>query len=195
MKKTARSDSLSSRKMYVRTLQHGIKLESQISPCVFMYAGYPLQIEVTLKAQDGSPGGTAYAADDSLNAQTATEADIVLLLETVRVAPCKQCRSPAFDPLSVKTNRDGLCESCFHSKLEAEWAQEEEAELRRIAARDQQMKASGMKYRVTAWIHPDDGDDYQIDWYCPNKPTSADVKRRLRKLGSVILDDWQLISL
>jgi hypothetical protein len=195
MTKAANASAIKMRKTYVRKLATGIQLEAEVSPCVFMYPGYPLQVQVTLKLKSGDSAGSAIVVDHTLNAKTATQADVKRLLASVRVAPCTRCTTPAFDPSTVETNRNGLCETCFMSVLDAKWAKEQEAELRRIAKRDSRMKAKGMKCRVAAWIHPDDGDDYQVDWYCPKKPTSADVQRRLRKLGSVILDDWQLVSL
>jgi hypothetical protein len=194
MTQTANTLAIKPGKTYVRKLANGIQLEAEVSPCVFMYPGYPLQVGVTLKLNSGS-AGWAKVVDRTLNAKTATEADVSRLFASVRTASCNRCSAPAFDPTTVETNRNGLCETCFISDLEVELAKEQEAELRQIAQRDNQMKAKGMKYRVAAWIHSDDGDDCQFDWYCSNKPTSANVKRRLRELGSVILDDWQLITL
>ena len=46
------------------------------------------------------------------------------------------------------------------------------ADLRREqlerADKDGRMKQNGMRVRLTAWVHPDHGDDYQVDWYFPN---------------------------
>jgi len=57
------------------------------------------------------------------------------------------------------------------------------------------MKAKGMRCRVTAWIHPADGDDDQVDWYFPVPPTTKQIRAFLRKEGSEILDDFEIIRL
>ena len=114
------------------------------------------------------------------------------LLETVRVAPCSRA-GPSIRPIQVETNRGGLCETCFDSDLRLELAHRRRSRASAHRRTRQQMKANGMKYRVSAWIHPDDGDDYEIDWYVSSKPTTAEIRRRLSHEGSAVLNDWQLI--
>jgi hypothetical protein len=79
--------------------------------------------------------------------------------------------------------------------LEAEIAKETEAESQRIANRDRRMKASGRKFRLTAWIHPEAGDDYQADWYFTARPAPARIRALLRNEGSIVLDDFEIITL
>jgi hypothetical protein len=197
MTKTAKpGDAIRRGKTYVHDLGSGIRLEGEVSPCVFMYPGYPLQVTVALRREGEVISGTAFAVDRSLTAETATEADVSRLLSAIRTTQCSRCSAPALDPTTVETNRGGLCESCFVRNLQAEVAEAVEAEQRQLAARDRRMKRKGMKVRVSAWVHPAaGGDDYQADWYFAVRPTPAQVQALLRQEGSSILDDFQIIVL
>src|SRR5262245_7385133 len=143
---------------YVRDLHDGVRLEGRVSPCVFMNPGYPLPVQVALQ-HDGKSLGVAYAVNRAKEADTYTDADVEALLADICISPCLRCASPAFDPETIQTNRSGLCESCFLADLEAELAEAEEAERRETAARDDEMKKAGMKFRVSAWVHSEAGDD------------------------------------
>src|SRR4051794_26754099 len=90
------SRSITPRKTYVRELPDRCILEAEVSPCVFMYSGYPLQLTVTLRLADGSSGGIVYPSNPELIAGTATAANIRTLLETVGTIPCSRCSTPAF---------------------------------------------------------------------------------------------------
>jgi len=182
-------------KVYIRNLPDGSRLEGEVSPCVFMYPGYPLQLEARLFGKAGEVLGNAHTSHRKLNAKTATESDVAKLFAAVQTKPCSRCGTPAFDPKTVETNRGGLCEGCFMGDLEAECAIEEEAGLREIAQRDQGMKTKGMKFRVTAWIHSDEGDDDQVDWYFPARPTAKQIRALLRNEGSAIWDDFEIIAI
>jgi hypothetical protein len=191
-----KSGSIRPGKTYARPLDGGLRLDGEVSPCVFMYPGYPLQIQVTLRRKDGESLGIAYAVDRSNTAGTATEADVARLLEPVWIVPCHRCAAPAFDPATIDTNRAGLCESCFLRDLEAEFAAAQEAERRELAERDRRRKAEGMAYRVSAWVHPEaGGDDYPVDWYFAAAPTDEQVRILLREAGSAVLGDYQIIAL
>jgi len=109
---------------------NGIELTSAVSPCVWMYPDYPLQISVQFKG-----GGVAYLKNPHKTWSTTTEQDVIDLASTVKLQPCSRCSKPAYDPATVETNRGGLCESCFISDLDAKFQklvkQEEEAVRRR----------------------------------------------------------------
>ncbi|HVX16316.1 MAG TPA: hypothetical protein VHC22_34335 [Pirellulales bacterium] len=184
------------RTTYVRRLDNGLTLEASVSPCVFMYHAYPLQIGVRLCRDSGECLGEAHAADCTKDASTYTDADVERLLAAVRISPCPKCSAPAFDPATVETNRGGLCERCFLAAIEAEWADEDKAMKQAIASRDRRMKARGMAVRVTGWVHSDaDGDDYMVNWYLPAAPTANQVRALLRKEGSAVTDDYQVVEL
>jgi len=188
--------STAKRKTYVRDMGDGIRLEAEVSPCVFMYAGYPLQIQVTLHRHAGECLGDALAVDRTKTASTYKRTDVERLLRAVRIAPCPRCSSPAFDPATVETNRTGLCEVCFMGDLKSKYAANEEAEQRKIAARDRRMKRKGMVVRISGWVHPQGGgDDYQVDWYLNAAPTPDQVRKLLSEQGSSVLDDYQIIEL
>lgn len=196
MTKTANYGAIRRDNIYVHDLRDGIRLEGEVSPCVFMYPGYPLQVTVTLRRLSGESLGVAYAVDRALTVETATDADVSCLLSAIQSTSCSRCSAPAFDPATVETTRGGLCESCFVGELHAELAKFAETEKRRLANRDRRMKAKGMTVRVSAWIHPDaGGDDYQTDWYFAARPTQAHIRQLLRDEGSSIGDDFQIITL
>lgn len=115
--------------------------------------------------------------------------------DSVQIQPCNRCSAPAFDPQSVETNRGGLCEPCFLTDLRAELAKCEAAEQQAIAAQDDRMKRLGMLVRISAWIHPDDGDDHPLDVYLPYRPTAAQVRTLLREAESIVSDDFEVIDL
>jgi hypothetical protein len=191
-----KSGSIRPGKTYARQLDGGYMLEGEVSPCVFMYPGYPLQIRVTLRRKDGESLGDAYAVDRSRTASTATEADVARLLATIRIIPCRRCAASAFNPATIDTNRAGLCESCFLRDLEAKFARAQEAERHELAERDRRKKGEGMAYRVSAWVHPEaGGDDYLVDWYFAAAPTDVQVRILLREAGSAVLGDYRVIAL
>lgn len=182
-------------KTYVRNLADGVRLKGRVSPCVFMNPGYPLQLQVTLE-HGGRSLGVAYAVDRTKGADTYADADIEALLTGIRILPCNRCAAPAFDPESIDTNRAGLCESCFLEDLESAFARAAEAEQQELADRDRRMKQEGMKVRVSAWVHPEEGgDDYPLDWYLETQPTPEQVREMLRDQHSGLLDDFQIITL
>ena len=151
---------------------------------------------MTLRRLSGESLGVAYAVDRALTVETAADADVSRLLSAIQCMSCGRCSAPAFDPATVETTRGGLCESCFVGDLDAELAKFAVAENLRLANRDRRMKAKGMTVRVSAWIHPAErGDDYQADWYFATRPTPAGIRKLLRKEGSIIPADFQIIDL
>ena len=181
---------------YTRQIPGGICVNAEVSPCVFMYEGYPLQLTITLSKDSQGDLGTAYAVDRGKAARNFTEADVKRLADQVEIKQCDRCPSLAFDPASIETNRSGLCEACFLAELETEWRAAEAEGHARIAANDRNMKDTGMAFRVTAWVHPlDGGDDYQVDWYFPSRPAKSQIQRLLRKKGSDVTHDFQILAL
>jgi hypothetical protein len=199
MRKSTRpqkSPPIRPRKTYMRRLDGGIMLEGEVSPCVFMYPGYPLQLRVTLRRQRGESLGDAYAVDRSKTAATATEADAARLLEPVRIVSCRRCAAPAFDPDTIETNRAMLCESCFLSDLEAEFAKAQEAERQELAEHDRRRKHEGMMFRVSAWVHPEQGgDDDLVHYYFAAAPTDEQIRALLGEAGSALIGDYRVIPL
>jgi hypothetical protein len=108
--------------IYVRELSEGLSLKAEVSLCVFMFPGYPLQIKVTLNLRDGTSGGDAYALNRNRSAMNGAGADVTNLLNAVAIRPCSRCSAPAFDAATIETNRGGLCESCFLHDLNRKYA-------------------------------------------------------------------------
>lgn len=175
-----------------------VTLMAEVSPCVWMYQGYPFQIKVDMgDKQHPRSGGDIIIQDRALNNDTYTEADIQRLLDTVKIQPCKNsgCNNPAFHP-DHESNRAGECEHCFMAKLNAEFAAEQKKENAKIARRDKRMKQKGMVARVEAWIHPKQGgDDYMVDIYYATQPSTAEIETQLKRKGSSILNDYRIITL
>lgn len=164
---------------------------SSISPCCWMYPGHGLQIRVTLLN-----GGSAYIHDVEKPFDHSSEADVDRLLKQVRVIPCSRCGDHAFDPASVISNRNGLCEKCFLSDLDAEFAEAKAKEQAEITALNAKMLAEGYTHRVDAWIHPvAGGDDRQVSLYYIGKPSDRTVRRRLQMEGSSVLEDYVILPL
>jgi len=195
MTKTGNSRIVLWGKPYGGELKNGASLAAEVSPCVFTYPGYPLQVQIILTGKAGENLGKAFIVNRRLTVKTATEAAVRDLLAKVRTKSCGRCGTLAFDPTTVDTNRNGLCEGCFLGDLEAEWAKEAEAECRKTARHRQAMKAKGMSFHAIAWVHPNDGDDYQVDWFFLARPTAPQIRGLLREEGPTILDDFEIIAL
>jgi len=165
---------------------NGIELTAAVSPCVWMYPNYPLQISVKIKG-----GGIAYLKNPRKTWDTTTEQDVIDLASTVKLQSCSRCGSPAYDPTTVETNREGLCERCFMSDLELAFqrlVKKDEASVRR---RDRSMRKKGYTHRVTGWVHPATGSDVQMDWYFRGLPSKQQIEEVLGKAGSASLTDYQ----
>lgn len=169
--------------------KNGVEIKAQLPLYLFMYPNSVLAIDAVLG------GGNARVASE-IPMEKAEEADVLALLEKVEVCPCKKCGAPAFDPASVSTNRDGMCEKCFIEKLNAEFEVERKKEEKKIARQDKKMREKGFTHKVSAWIHPSGGgDDYQMDIYWKGEPSAAEINAELKKSKSRVLDDYRIVSL
>jgi hypothetical protein len=79
--------------------------------------------------------------------------------------------------------------------LKAKIAKEAESQSQQRTNRDRRMIARGHKFRLTAWIHPKAGDDYRADWYFTARPTARRIRAILRREGSIVLDEFKIITL
>jgi hypothetical protein len=175
-----------------------VVLTGEVSPCVWMYKGYPFQIQVCMgEKKESRSGGNIILQDKTLNNDTYTEMDIVRLLASVKIQECKNpdCNNNAFHP-DHSSNRQGECEQCFMTKLNAEFAAEQKKEDAKIARHDKQMKRKGMVARVEAWVHPEEGgDDYMVDIYYSSHPAPAEIETALRDKGFHVLNDYRVVTL
>lgn len=168
----------------------GAILTAEVSPCSWMYPMYGFQISVTMS----DSGGKAYVHEKELAFADATVGDMRRLLETIGVISCVKCGKPAFDPNTLKTNREKKCERCFMGALNAELEKEREKEVRRMAENDAKYKKQGYTHRVDAWLHRNDGDDVAVSYYMKD-PTDAQIRAKLRKARSAVLDDYKIVQL
>lgn len=178
----------------------GITLAVEVSPCCWMYPGYPMQVKYL--STDGRSWG--YVADQQWAENTATREDVQQMLERhLSPEPCDKCRHTHLFNDTDKTGKEGkasgarlhTCEVCFLAKLDAEMDQIMAAERDEVAENDRKMKRQGCTHRVTAWVHPNQGDDRQVYLYMKGEPTAAQIQAELRKLRSVVLDDYTIHKL
>lgn len=185
-----------------RTFTHvvdGRELTATVSPASWMYAGYGLQLRVTLPdAGGGALGGDAYLHDKSVDGSQPTEEQVMGLFRRVALCKCSQpgCERVAFDPAKMSTNRGGQCEECFMTKLRAQFDAAAAKEAKKEAALDAKMKAKGFTHKVVAWVHPKaGGDDYKLIIHSVGKLTDAAIKKELRKEGSNVETDYTIVEL
>ena len=168
-----------------------VKLSIQLDPCTWMYPGYGLQASISMEG-----GGKATVSNKAVLFADATRADLQSMFERVGVVTCKDCGKPAFDVVTVETNRKGLCEECFMTALEADFQKAMAGEAKRMGRMDQKHKANGYSHRVDAWIHPaGGGDDYSVAIYSKGQPSDELIQKTLKRKGSAVLDDYKVAML
>lgn len=164
------------------------RLNAAISPCSWMYPHYGLQVAITL-----NDDCTVFVRDKNVPFADAQEDHVVRMTDSVQVIACPRCRAPAFDPSSVDTNRDGLCEACFMSDLNEQFAAAKRLEAATEKAMDARWMADGYRYKVVAWVHPlKGGDDYAIVRYFKRRPRASVIASHLRRIGSAVTDDYEI---
>lgn len=156
----------------------GARLSATVSPCVWLYDS-TLQISVTLVG-----GGTTIVSDTNVRLPDITEADVVRLLDTVRLKKCtaRGCHNPAFDPAFSSRHRDGKCEQCFLTRLGTELEKLQEAEKKNLAKMDRFYMARGFTHRADTWIHADGGDQQLSVWLL--NPTDRAIRDELVRAGA-----------
>lgn len=167
-----------------------VPYKAEVSPCSWMYSGYGLQLRVEIEG-----GGWATVNDKSIQFEDADEDQAKGLIGKLKLCPCKKCSSPAFDPSTCSTNREGVCERCFLKQLQADCEAAQAKEEKKLKRKDARLKLQGFTHRIDAWIHPaSGGDDYQVSIWMVN-PTEKDIHKELRKAGSCEVNDFKMIEL
>lgn len=175
---------------------HGHVLTVEVSPCCWMYQYYPFQVSYT--AKDGRSHGVV--ADRQWKEATATSADVQTMLERhLHAELCEKCATPHLrndtDAPKCDGSRLRFCEVCFLAKIKAEYEEEQKKEDAKIARRDKRKKAQGFTHKVLAVVHPAGGDDRVYDIYTKGRPSDAQMRDELRRLGSVVLDSYTITEL
>ena len=172
----------------------GTEVSSWLPPYLWMYPNPSAKLAIDAHI-DGGKGGSARLTSDKLFTE-ATIDDVRDLLAKTKLVPCSKCGKPAFDPAVMDTNREGMCEHCFIEKLDAQFKKEAAKEAKRKAAKDKRMYAKGYRFRIEAWIHPEEGgDDYTLEIYSLRELTDAEIQKELKKEGSCRLDDYSITKL
>jgi hypothetical protein len=167
----------------------GHTLDVSVSPCCWMYPGYPLQVQYT--SDDGRSRG--YVRGTGYSEKTATREQVQKMLDAhLTPSPCEVCRHEHLYNDDVKGH---VCEPCFTAKLNAKFDQERAEERDEVRRRDARMKKKGFTHRVTAWVHPNRGDDRQIDIYTKGTLTKTEIRAELKKMGSRVLNDYTVFVL
>lgn len=164
-----------------------------VHPCTWMYEYYGFQIGV--KSQDGVTDTTLHSKE--VNCETVTKKDVLHLLHTeLEERTCKACKK---EHLVQKGDKDiyrqGCCQPCHLARVRAIMDQELAAEREKLLKKDRQMKKKGYIVRVDAWIHPRQGDDFEVGYYMKNMPTEEEIKKMIKKEGSVVLTDYTVTTL
>jgi hypothetical protein len=167
----------------------GLEVYGQVSPCVWMYHKYPLQVEITNGGSDHI--GRIFNVDKTKTWENATVEDIRALC-FLHLQPCKNkgCKRMAVDHKKHETNRNGECETCFMDKLRKELSKAQEKELAADKRKDAQMYKKGCRFKVSAWVHPHTGDDYMLHLYSAHRLDAQEIRSRLAEEGSTKLDDY-----
>lgn len=171
---------------YKRTHHHnGVPLHVEVSPCSWAYPHYGLQISVRMKDDH------QIFLNKKIDFALATQKDVDELVSTISFQKCTQCDEMTFDPATAKTNRNGLCNKCFAADLDLKFAEEiaKEAEL------ESSMKKEGFTHKTLMWVHKKKGDDRQVILYSKGEPTALEIKEELKRLRSIVLDDYQTFKL
>jgi hypothetical protein len=172
-------------------VEQGHSFTAEISPCSWMDPDYGLQVGIAIDG-DHSNGGMRFSRSKKPFAKC-TVADFEALLVNIEVRPCPRCATG----VRLVGSRDDtdLCERCFLQDLDRSFAALLAREQAGEAIADRRARARGYTHKVSAWVHPHAGDDYQIVFYSTGEPSAATAHAQLRKERSVRLDDYTVQAL
>ena len=92
-------------------------------------------------------------------------------------------------------NREEQCETCWTAEWKEDLDKYIAEEIQKERVRDQAMYADGYRYAVRAWIHAEGRDDYQVDFYCKEKPSTEYISQLLAKEGCRQKNDYKVEEL
>lgn len=168
------------------TIDHnGEQVFYSVSPCSWMNKHYGLQVQISLKP-NAVNAESEFIRDKGIEATD---------------KPKQELDAAAKVMVEKWLGENGT--AILHENVAkwkaaaAEFAREFAAEDARFAAQqkkdDKKYKAKGYTHRVDAWIHPDDGDDYQTTTYFAGEPQKAEIDKLLRK--SAVKNDYTVTEL
>lgn len=156
----------------------GTKVYGTVSPCCWMHKGYGLQYQLTLR-EKGCNGESEFIHEKSMDVADRKKGFITVVASAHAVTWLGEH--------GLKPLQDRLA---HFDKVMADLKKESDKELKAIEKRDAAYKAKGYTHKVSAWIHPRSGDDYQVDAYVKGEPTKADIAELLKK--SVVKNDYRV---
>jgi hypothetical protein len=156
-----------------------------VSPCSWMYPNYGLQVQLSL-AENAVNAESEFILDKAFDAMK---------------KPMPELEAVAKDMAEKWLSENGT--AILHDNVTswraraAEFKAEMEKDAKRDLAaqkrRDKSHKAKGFTHRVNAWIHPDQGDDFERIAYVVGKPEKADIAKILS--SSTVKDDYVVTEL
>lgn len=153
---------------------------ASVSPCSWMYRGYGLQLQLSLK-ENGYNAESVFTNDKSFDCYGIPVEDITPKAQSLAVT---YLQTKGLEPLQKALD--------FWAAAEKKWEEtlkEEEAQLLRDHAK---AKAKGYTHYIIGWVH-NTGDDYQVGAYTAGVPTEAQIKKLLK--WSVVKTDYIITEL
>lgn len=164
----------------------GETVHCSISPCSWMYPDYGLQVQVSLD-EKGVNAASEFIRDAAFKV---TRENIAEALERAKVIATAWLAS--HDGVVVLRRKAAEWKR-IDAEFAAELAKEDKAERRRIASRKSRAKSKGFTHRFVGWVHPSQGDDYQVEAFTVGEPTASQVAKLLR--GSAVKTDYVVEAL
>lgn len=143
-----------------------------VSPCSWMYAGYGLQIRLSVKA-NAYNAEAEFVRERSIAAETMSRAELHAAA-TVLATQWLEMNGPA--KLDKAVTDWAVKAAKFDKAIAKEARKEAKARLKRLT----KLQEQGFTHVVDAWIHPKSGDDYQTEVCLSAAPDAADISRVLR---------------
>lgn len=98
------------------------------------------------------------------------------------LAPCPSCGTMTWNRKHFPSQyRDERCGDCWFKAFDAEMEVMRAQELDEQRQQDIAQYHKGMRYRVSACIHPHSGDDFFVDLYVSERVTEEQARAELRK--------------
>lgn len=163
----------------------GEKVFVAVSPCSWMNKHYGLQVKISLKP-DAVNAESEFVIDKTFDAHDMPRA------ETYRAGKALGEKWIAENGTALLHAR--VAEWAANAaKLNEELAKIDKREAAALKRRDSRYKRQGFTHRVTAWIHPEHGDDFQRIAYVQSAPTPLEIAGILK--SSTVGDDYVVTAL
>jgi hypothetical protein len=164
---------------------NGEQVFFSVSPCSWMYPNYGLQVQLSL-AENAVNAESEFILDKAFDAMKKPMPELEAAAKGMAEKWLAE-NGAAILHERVATWRARASE--FDAEMQKEAKREAAAQKRR----DKSHKAKGFTHRVNAWIHPDQGDDFERIAYVVGKPEKADIAKILS--SSTVKDDYVVTEL